>query len=91
MSKAIHHFIRRIREGHFHGNARRNFQILLTASFLNLSFALEKLMIVIGYPLPDFVWMILYATLALYLSLIAFSDLAKDMESNEENSRQNII
>jgi hypothetical protein len=80
MKKAISHFITRWRGHHLSADTRRNFRILIAASSLNLSFALEKFTLVLGWALPDLFWMIAYGGLALTLAWIAFRDLAKDTE-----------
>ena len=54
---------------------KRNFLVLVIACLLNFAFAFEKLFLVLGCPLSDLVWLIVYGGTALVLTFIAFYDL----------------
>lgn len=69
---------------------RRNFLVLVIASILNFSFALEKFFLSIGFPLPDPVWMIAYGGFGIILSVIAFYDYYHDVKE-DKNTMPNII
>lgn len=57
----------------------RNLQVLIFASTLNISFAFEKLFIVIGSPLSDKIWLCVYWFMWLYVTYIALKDYCDDV------------
>ena len=51
---------------------KRNFIVLIIASLLNFSFAMEKLFIINGFPLSDSVWFLFILCFLLFLQLLLF-------------------
>lgn len=62
---------------------KRNFIILVIASLLNLSFALEKLLIILKFPLPDISWFFIYFLFSLILAIVAFYDYYHDIKEDK--------
>lgn len=61
---------------------KRNFLVLVIACLLNFAFAFEKLFLVLGCPLSDLVWLIVYGGTALVLTFIAFYDYKCDVHES---------
>jgi len=68
----------------------RDLRIMIVAIVLNLSFAAEKLFIVIWHQQSDLVWLIVYGWLWLALSIMACIDFVHD-ELEEEKHETNIM
>lgn len=70
---------------------KRNLRVLVVASLLNFSFAIEKFFLSICCPLPDWVWMVTYGGLGIFLTLIAFHDYVYDLfEDNDHESYRDV-
>lgn len=62
---------------------KRNFIVLVIASLLNFSFAMEKLFIINGFPLSGSVWFFVYFMFSFVLAIIAFYDYYHDIKENK--------
>lgn len=69
----------------------RDFRIVMIASILNISFAIEKLFIVIWNPLKDIVWLFIYGALGLYLMYIAIVDYIHDEIEEEPHNTNSLL
>lgn len=58
---------------------KRNLRLGGVVSIYGISFAVEKLCIVIGHPLADFWWFVIYGTLALISLIWWIEDIILDM------------
>lgn len=69
----------------------RDFRIMLVAIILNISFAAEKLFIVIWHQLPDVVWLFVYWWLWLFLAYLAIVDFVHDEIEEEKHETNNLL
>lgn len=67
----------------------RNFRVLIIASILNLSFAVEKLLLIFGIDLGNAAWFIIYGGLATYTTILAVHDYIHDVLEENESGNKN--
>lgn len=58
---------------------KRNLRVLVVASILNLSFAVEKFLLIFGIDLGNIVWFLVYGLLAMYTTILAVHDYYHDV------------
>ena len=69
----------KFRRAKMSGDHLRNFQVLLLASILNISFAAEKVLLGFGIDLGNWAWAGIYGGLALVTTWMAFHDYLYDV------------
>lgn len=93
MKKSIHpvkYFIGLIRKRELTKDHQRDFRVLIIATILNFSFALEKFFIVIKHPISDTTWMFVYGILGLIVGYLAIHDYIYDLHEDHIIDREHI-
>ena len=70
---------------------QRNFQVLLLASILNISFALEKVLLGFGIDLGNWAWAGIYGGLAVLTTWMAFHDYLYDVIEGRSTDVERVL
>lgn len=73
------------------GDAQRNFQVLMLASILNLSFAAEKVLLGFGIDLGNWAWAAIYGGLALVTTWLATHDYVHDVVEGRSTDVERVL
>lgn len=79
----------RLRKAKLSKDNVRNFRVLIIASILNLSFAVEKLLLIFGIDLGNLAWFLIYGGLATYTTILAVHDYVQDVLEENESGNKN--
>lgn len=91
VQKTLRHVWERFRKVTLTDDHKRNLRVLVFASILNLSFALEKLLLCFDIYWGNFAWFCIYGGLALWTSWLATKDYVFDVVEHKHNDTERLL
>lgn len=70
---------------------KRNMKVLVIASILNISFAVEKVLLTFDIDLGNAAWAMIYGSLALCTTYIAFHDYVFDIIEDTDSTKSTVV